>query len=171
MKRLALIVFVALTACRDEQAATPPPADLTEASVGYFCRMILTEHAGPKGQIHLAGQDAPLFFGQVRDLMAYLKGPEREAEITAIYVSDMGRAESWAEPGRSNWIEAKSAVFVVGAGVAGGMGAPEIVPFADRAAAATFIAIYGGTAVPLDQIPDDAALAPVDPAQELETPV
>jgi copper chaperone NosL len=59
---------------------------------------------------------------------------------------------------------------VVGADVAGGMGAPEIVPFASRLAAEEFVATYGGRAVAFDQIPDDAALGPVDLDQLLETP-
>ncbi len=171
MKRLALIALVLLAACKEEQAATAPePVDLTETALSYFCQMNVTEHAGPKGQIHLKGYPAPLFFAQVRDLVAYLKSPEREAEITAIYVSDMGAAPSWHEPGISNWIAADQAIFVVGAKVAGGMGAPEIVPFAASDAAARFIETYGGTALPLTDIPDDAALGPVDLNQVLETP-
>lgn len=69
-----------------------------------------------------------------------------------------------------NWIAADAAVYVVGAGVAGGMGAPEIVPFADRAAADAFIARYGGRAVALAGIPDSAALGAVDMDAQLETP-
>jgi len=55
--------------------------------------------------------------------------------------------------------------------VAGGMGAPEIVPFADPQAAQDFIAAYGGRHMSLDQIPDDAVLGPVDLDLALETPV
>lgn len=171
MRRIALVALIALAACKEEQAAAPPaPVDLTETALSYFCQMNVTEHAGPKGQIHLKGYPAPLFFAQVRDLVAYLKSPEREAEITAIYVSDMGAAPSWRAPGISNWIPADQATYVVGAEVAGGMGAPEIVPFSDPAAAENFIETYGGTALPLSDIPDDAALGPVDLNQVLETP-
>ncbi|MGV6804314.1 MAG: nitrous oxide reductase accessory protein NosL [Ruegeria sp.] len=171
MKRIALIALIALASCKEEQAAAPPdPVDLTDTALSYFCQMNVTEHAGPKGQIHLKGYPAPLFFAQVRDLVAYLKSPERDAEITAIYVSDMGAASSWHEPGISNWIAADQATFVVGAKVAGGMGAPEIVPFAAPEAATRFIKSYGGTALPLSDIPDDAALGPVDLNQILETP-
>ncbi|WP_170593459.1 nitrous oxide reductase accessory protein NosL [Ruegeria arenilitoris] len=171
MTRLALIALIALAACKEEQAAAPPdPVDLTDTALSYFCQMNVAEHGGPKGQIHLEGYPAPLFFAQVRDMVAYLKSPERDAEITAVYVSDMGAAPSWHEPGISNWIAAHQATFVVGAGVAGGMGAPEIVPFATPDAAARFIESYGGAALPLTDIPDDAALGPVDLMQSLETP-
>lgn len=168
---IALIALVALAACREEAKAPPPPASLTQEALSYFCQMNIAEHGGPKGQIHLAGFPQPIFFAQVRDLVAYLKSPEREAEITAVYVSDMGVAMSWDLPGANNWISADGAVFVTGAEVAGGMGAPEIVPFADLASAGAFISQYGGQALPLDQIPAEAALGPVNLDQPLETPI
>lgn len=91
MKRLILAAALVLSACQEKEAKVPPAAvELTEAALSYFCQMNVAEHGGPKGQIHLDGFPAPLFFAQVRDLAAYLKSPERDAEITAIYVSDMG---------------------------------------------------------------------------------
>ncbi|WP_371170596.1 nitrous oxide reductase accessory protein NosL [Aliiroseovarius sp. 2305UL8-7] len=171
MKRFAFLALLALVACNEDEAKAPPaPVELTEQALSYFCQMNIAEHGGPKGQIHLEGFPAPLFFAQVRDMVAYLKSPEREAAITAAYVSDMGRARSWADPGNDNWITAHDAVYVVGADVAGGMGAPEIVPFADEPSAASFIAEYGGEVQSLDTIPDDAALGPVNLDQKLETP-
>ncbi|WP_171177139.1 nitrous oxide reductase accessory protein NosL [Ruegeria sp. HKCCD8929] len=171
MRHLALIALVALAACKEEQAAAPPaPVELTETALSYFCQMNIAEHGGPKGQIHLEGYPAPLFFAQVRDMLAYLKSPERDAEIAAVYVSDMTVAPNWRNPGISNWIAADGALFVVGAGVAGGMGAPEVVPFADSFGAEAFIARYGGAAMPLTDIPDEAVLGPVDLDLKLETP-
>ncbi len=171
MKRIALIALIALAACKEEQAAAPPdPVDLTESALSHFCQMNIAEHGGPKGQIHLDGYPAPLFFAQVRDMVAYLKSPERDAEITAIYVSDMAVAPSWRQPGISNWIAADGATFVVGADVAGGMGAREVVPFSDISSAERFILKYGGAALSLPDIPDDAVLGPIDLDLILETP-
>jgi copper chaperone NosL len=170
MKYLLLLPFLVFSACKEEVAKAPSPAPLTQEALSYFCQMNIAEHGGPKGQIHLAGHPQPLFFAQVRDLVAYLKSPEREAEITAVYVSDMGAALSWGVPGKNNWISAEQATFVVGAGVAGGMGAPEIVPFTSPQAAQDFIATYGGVPMSFDQIPDDAAIGPVDLDVLLETP-
>lgn len=167
---LIALTVLTLTACKEEVVEVPPPADLTETALSYFCQMDIADHGGPKGQIHLAGHEQPLFFAQVRDMVAYLKSPERDAEITAIYVSDMGAAPNWERPGISNWITAEDATFVVGAPVRGGMGAPEIVPFASADAATGFIDRFGGQALPLSDIPDDAALGPVDLEQPLETP-
>ncbi|WP_319545871.1 nitrous oxide reductase accessory protein NosL [Ruegeria conchae] len=170
MKRLALIALVALTACKEEVAKAPDPVDLTPDALSYFCQMNIAEHGGPKGQIHLDGYPAPLFFAQVRDMLAYLKSPERDAKITAVYVSDMGVAPSWGQPGISNWIAADGAIFVVGADVAGGMGAREVVPFAKLDEAQDFILRYGGSAVPLSDVPDAEVLGPVDLDLLLETP-
>ncbi len=170
MRYLALIALVAIAACKEEVVEAPDPVDLTPDALSYFCQMNIAEHGGPKGQIHLEGYPAPLFFAQVRDMVAYLKSPERDAEITAVYVSDMGVASSWRDPGISNWIAADGATFVVGADVAGGMGAREVVPFADPADAEAFIARYGGTALPLSDIPEAEVLGPVDLDLILETP-
>lgn len=51
---------------------------------------------------------------------------------------------------------------MVGADVVGGMGAPELVPFSDPAAAQDFAATHGGAVMTLDEIPDTAVLAPVE---------
>lgn len=162
MRHLIILLVLMLPACREEVVTAPDPVPMTTEALSFFCQMNISEHAGPKGQIHLRGLPAPIFFAQVRDLVAYLKIPERDAKITAVYVSDMGTADSWHTPGASNWIIASEAHFVIDSGVAGGMGAPEIVPFADRASASKFTAKNGGSIVSLDGIPNAAALAPVD---------
>ncbi|MEP2718448.1 nitrous oxide reductase accessory protein NosL [Pseudophaeobacter sp.] len=168
---LLAVLTLPLVACQEEEAQLPPaPVALTQSALSYFCQMNISEHGGPKGQVHLNGFPAPLFFAQVRDLVAYLKGPEREADITAVYVSDMGIAPSWAAPGIDNWILADEAFFVIESNVAGGMGAPEIVPFARAEDAEEFAARYGGTVTSLAQMPAETALGPVDLDQALETP-
>lgn len=166
---LALAALL-LSACKEEVAAIPDPAPLTEEAVGHFCQMNVLTHGGPKAQIHLEGWDAPLFFTQVRDGLAYLRGPERDARVLATYVSDMGAAPSWEEPGTTNWIPAETAVFVIGSGRMGGMGAPEAVPFARPEHADAFIARHGGRAVSFTEIPDDAILSPVHLDEHPETP-
>ncbi|MGR3462135.1 MAG: nitrous oxide reductase accessory protein NosL [Roseovarius sp.] len=161
MKRFLLAALL-LAACREEEARAPDPVTMTDAARGYLCRMQVDRQPGPKAQVHLAGLPDPIFFDQVRDALAYLKGPERDARIAAVYVSDMGRAPSWDAPGPDNWTEADTAHFVVGADVTGGMGAPEIVPFSDAAAARAFAADKGGEVMTLDAIPPETVLAPVD---------
>jgi copper chaperone NosL len=132
----------------------PLPVAMNADSTGYFCQMNILEHPGPKAQIHLASfPGSPLFFSQVSDAVAYLKMPEQADAVTATYVSDMGAAVSWANPGETNWIAADKALFVVGSSAKGGMDAPEIVPFGDAAQARAFAARNGGAVYPFAKIP------------------
>jgi copper chaperone NosL len=59
-------------------------------------------------------------------------------------------------------VDGSCALYVVGARVKGGMGAPEVVPFSDSARAEAFAQLNGGAVMTLDQIPDEAILAPVE---------
>ena len=160
MKKLALIALLALSACREETAEIPPPVEMTAAAVGYYSQMDLLEHPGPKAQIHLKDVSAPIFFAQVRDALAFQRMPEQNSVIAAIYVSDMDRAASWAEPGPNNWVAADAAWFVMGSQQAGGMGADEMVPFASETGAQAFAARNGGKVLRMNDIPDSAVLAP-----------
>ncbi|WP_299623247.1 nitrous oxide reductase accessory protein NosL [Pelagibius sp.] len=161
MKR-ALLALLLLAACNDEVAVVPDPVPLSDTALSHFCQMWIADHGGPKAQIHLEGFAEPIFFAQVRDALAYLRSPEREAPITAVYVSDMAEAPSWEEPGADNWVDAAAATFVVGADVVGGMGAPEVAPFGDTSAAEAFAARHGGSVMALDEIPMEAVLGAVE---------
>jgi copper chaperone NosL len=162
-QRLTLLAaLLALAACNAQNAGPPSPVSMTEEALGHYCQMNLLEHPGPKAQIHLSGISEPLFFSQVRDAIAYQRMPEQSHAITAIYVSDMAAAPSWEFPGADNWIDADGAVYVVGATLVGGMGAPELVPFSSRETAQAFIAEHGGTPVTLEAVPDAMVLAPVE---------
>ncbi|MFN4008389.1 MAG: nitrous oxide reductase accessory protein NosL [Pannonibacter sp.] len=159
-----------LPACQPEAAKDlPPPVAMTEAALGHYCQMNLLEHPGPKAQVHLVGMDGrPLFFSQVRDAIAYQRLPEQSHGIRAVYVSDMAKAPSWDNPGAENWIAAETAIYVVGAKLAGGMGAPELVPFSSRESAAAFAAEHGGSVLDLAAIPDEDVLAPVEFATDAD---
>lgn len=150
MKRLVLAVLL-LAACRQE-AGLPDPVALTPEAVGYFCQMNILDHGGPKAQVHLdTFPGRPLFFSQVRDAVAYLRMPERDGQILATYVTDMGGAD-WNAPDRAPWVATDKAVYVVGSDRMGGMDQPEFIPFADPAKAADFAARHGGDVQTLDQI-------------------
>lgn len=164
MKRMILALFL-LAGCREELAALPAPVELNADAVGHFCQMNLLEHDGPKAQVHLAGLSGhPLFFSQVRDAVAYMRLPEQSATVLGVYVNDMGAAgATWKEPGATNWINAEDAVFVIGSAQAGGMGAPELVPFGDMASAQAFADVNGGQAMALHDVPDTAVLGADEP--------
>ncbi len=165
-----LILSGGLAGCGEAESniAKPQAIELTEEAAGFYCQMVILEHDGPKGQIHLAGMLAPIWFSQIRDGIAYIKSADQPAEILSFYVNDMGKAKSWTEPGAGNWIDAYDAIYVVGADVVGGMGAPEIVPFSNKADAEAFIAAKGGSIMSIEDIPIETVLAPVERAEPKE---
>ena len=143
-------------------AAPPPPVEVSAEATGHYCGMLLVDHEGPKGQIHLAGRAAPVWFSSVRDTIAFMRLPEEPRDITAIYVNDMGRAQQWAQPDAGSWVDARKAWFVIDSDRRGGMGAPEAVPFSDPAAAEAFRKAHHGRVLRLADIPDAYVLGPVD---------
>jgi copper chaperone NosL len=170
-------VFIAimaglLAACDAEPEAVAPaaPLEVTGEATGHYCGMLLADHAGPKGQVHLASRDEPLWFSSVRDTIAFTRLPEEPKDITAIYVNDMGQAQNWQQPEPGTWTEAREAWFVIESDRRGGMGAPEAVPFSQQEAAAAFRAAHGGRLVRFDDIPQDYVLGPVELNEHPETP-
>jgi copper chaperone NosL len=149
VSRLSWILWLAtavmLTACSKEHSAeAPPPQVMGGDATGHYCGMLLAEHPGPKGQVLLKSRDEPVWFSSVRDTFTFLRLPEEPKDVAAVYVSDMGKAPNWEQPGNDNWILAKDAVFVVGSDRQGGMSGAEAVPFSHEDAARVFISQHGG---------------------------
>lgn len=148
IKAGAIILALLVAGCSKEEAASaPPPVAISGDSIGYYCGMMLSEHAGPKGQILLASGKSPVWFSSVRDAFTFLRLPEEPKDITAVYVTDMAKAPSWEQPGADNWIAAADAMFVVGSDQQGGMGGAEAVPFGAKDAAEAFAKEHGGQVV------------------------
>jgi copper chaperone NosL len=163
MKRLglasALVALVLLAGCNEkQQAALPPPHQMTAEAIGRYCGMNVLEHPGPKGQIFVASLIEPVWFSSARDAIAFTMLPDEPKDILAIYVSDMAKAPSWDKPGADNWVEARKALFVIESHVQGGMGGAEAVPFSNRAAAEKFVAGNGGKIVGFTEVPRDYVL-------------
>ncbi len=156
--RIALLALLTtVSACKTE-AEKPAPQAVGDTSIGRYCGMMLSEHEGPRGQIFVAGEKGPVWFCSARDAIAFTLLPEEPKDIAAIYVTDMGAAPSWADPGDTNWTDAKTASFVIGSDAVGGMGGAEAVPFADRTKAEAFAQARGGQVVAFDTIPADYIL-------------
>lgn len=164
MRRITLLAVLIGTlvsaGCNDQKAAEAPPApmELVSSAIGHYCGMSVLEHTGPKGQIILASRKEPIWFSSARDTLSFTMLPEEPKDIRAIYVSDMARAPSWDEPGAKNWIDARTAFFVLGSRMKGGMGADEAVPFSDRGSAETFSKVNGGRVAAFAEIPKDYVL-------------
>ena len=158
IRLLVLAALALLAACDEEESPPPPPQELTGNDISHYDQMIVVAHAGPKAQILLESQEEPVWFSSVRDAFAFHLLPEEPRDIAAIYVTDMARAESWADPGPGIWIEARDAVFVIGSDMRGGMGAEEPVPFGTEEAARAFAAEHGGEIVGFDDVPQDYIL-------------
>jgi copper chaperone NosL len=169
---VASLLSALLTAgCENEARTTPPPPfALTADAMGRYCGMNVLEHAGPKGQVILdAKVGEPIWFSSARDTLAFTMLPEEPKDYVAIYVSDMGKAPSWEQPGATNWIDAKTAFYVIGSKLKGGMGADEAVPFSSKAAAAQFAATNGGKVVNFADVPRDYVLGGGDDAAGADT--
>ncbi len=148
-----------LAACGpDETADIPKPVNLTQEASGYFCNMTVVDHPGPKAHAFVKGSKTPFWFTSARDAVAFAMLPESANGIAAIYVTDMGTVAVWEEAAKGEWIEARTAFYVIGSSKRGGMGAPEAVPFAEEARAKLFQAEFGGEVLSYSDIPRDYVL-------------
>ena len=142
------LVLLLLAACSGGEEAKAPaePQDPDRSASCEVCGMTVVDYPGPKAQIWLQGEDAPLHFCSTRDFFAYLLEPDspQPHRMRAMFVHDMG-ATDWEDPqpGSASWIPAKEAFYVVGSDRKGSMG-PTLASFAERAAAASFRDQHGG---------------------------
>ncbi len=157
-----ITVLLLLTGCfGNDDIARPTPIELTDDDQSYFCGMTAAGHPGPKAQIHILGREVPIWFAAARDAVGFIKLPDESNEVLAVYVTDMGKA-NWLSPEAGPWIDIKEAEIVIESTKRGGMGAPAVVPFADKTAAQKFIDQHGGRIVSLDEIPVDYVLGMVE---------
>ena len=110
--------------------------------------MILNDYAGPKAQIHYK-EGKPDFFCDLTELFSVVLLPEQKRAIAAMYVQDMGKA-NWEHP-QGNWIDAKTAVYVVGSRKHGSMG-PTFGSFSSAQDAEAFAQKEGGKVLRFEQI-------------------
>lgn len=144
-----------LVACdKTPKVEVPPPQTLTREASGYYCLMTVVNHSGPKGQIILSDQTDAIWFTSVRDTIAFTLSPEEPKNIAAIYVNDMTDTD-WDNPGADNWIAADKAWYVLDSNLAGGMGAPEAIPFSTKAKAELFAEEHGGSVYDFSSLPSD----------------
>lgn len=145
-----LALIAALAACSEAAqkiAAQEPTNDTACALDG----MILKDYAGPKAQMHYT-EGQPDFFCDLTELFGQVLVPEHKRAVAAIYVQDMGKTE-WEHP-QGNWIDAKTAVYVVGSKKRGSMG-PTFGSFSNVQDAEVFAQKEGGKVFRFEQITAD----------------
>lgn len=132
-----------LSGCGDKAAeqTSLAPVEIDRSTSCELDGMLLADYPGPKAQVRFAGQDKPSFFCDTVELFATLLAGEQVRAAQAVYVQDMGQAD-WNAP-KGHWIDAKTAVYVVGGKRHGSMG-PTIGSFAQEADAKKFAGEYGG---------------------------
>lgn len=136
-----------LGACKQAvpQAIAQEPTNDTDCSLDG---MVLIDYPGPKAQI-LYAEGKPDFFCNVMELFSVVLMPEQKRRVAAMFVQDMGKA-NWDHP-HANWIDAKTAFYVVGSKKPGSMG-PTFGSFANTQDAENFVKKEGGRIVRFDQI-------------------
>jgi len=164
---LSLIV-VGCESVTDTQRVAPAPQALSSDALGYYCNMLVVNHDGPKGQIHVGDIAQPLWFASVRDTLAFTHLPGEPKNLAAIYVNDMTGVspgdQTWKQPSDGTWIDARHAWYVLDAPVKGGMGSPEPVPFKTEETANTFAARFGGRVVAFANVVADDVIGTADAA-------
>ena len=138
----ALATSSLLAGCGDKAAEQQSlaPVEIDRSTSCELDGMLLADYPGPKAQIHYAGQEKPSFFCDTIELFNTLLAGEQVRAVRAVYVQDMGKAD-WNEP-KGHWIDAKTAVYVLGSKRHGSMG-PTIASFAQEADAAKFAGEHG----------------------------
>ena len=145
-----IALLAALAACSNatQKIAAQEPADDTTCSLDG---MVLKDFAGPKAQIHYT-EGKPDFFCDLPELFGVLLAPEHKRAVAGVFVQDMGKSD-WEHP-RGNWIDAKSAIYVVGSRKHGSMG-PTFGAFSNVQDAEAFVTKEGGKVLRFDQITID----------------
>ncbi len=146
-----IVIAFLLTGCSKEDSAETSPLTLTKDHACKICGMILVEYPGPKAQIHYKKGASETFCCTPHMFMGYLN-PERPRNISAMYVHDMGEAD-WDHP-KNEWIDAKTAYYVLGGDKKGPMGEP-LVPFSALEGAESYVKEHGGRIIRFDDITMD----------------
>lgn len=151
-----LLSIALLTACGQQAAQNTAAVEITRDTACSLDGMTLADYPGPKAQIHFASQPAPEYFCDLMEMFDIYLKPEQARKVTALYVQDMGRT-SWEEP-KGEWIDAKTAFYVVGSKKMGSMG-PTFGSFAKEDDAKKFVSANGGKVYKFGEItPDMTAL-------------
>lgn len=144
---LALWLPLFFFGCNQEEKAI----NATEIDRSTSCSldgMILMDYPGPKAQIHYDKDEADFFCDTMEMFSIYLR-PEQKKRVKALFTQDMGKTP-WEQP-TGNWIDAKSAYYVVDSKKLGAMG-PTLAAFSSMEDAQAFVTRFGGKILRFDEV-------------------
>ncbi len=151
IKYIALIMSLALMSCaKDTPNVIAKVAAIETSDQCHLCGMIITNFAGPKGELAIKGENKVVKFCSTKDLFAYFLQPENKHRTVALYVHDMSKSP-WETPDDDHFIAAKDAYFVWGSSRKGGMGST-LASFSDLSTAELFTKEYGGKVIGFNEI-------------------
>lgn len=137
-------------ACKQSETKLQP-VEPTREHTCQVCGMIIVDFPGAKAQIHYSKGEYDTFCSTLDMFLFYLQ-PDRPADITAVYVNDMGKADM--EHPVNHWTDATKAFYVYGGDVMGPMG-EAIVPFSDLKEAEAYIKRHGGRVIKFNDVTMD----------------
>jgi copper chaperone NosL len=157
-KLLYLAIILILSACTRDAGKKASPVEFSREHACVVCGMIIVDFPGAKAQIHYKDGKMSTFCSTL-DMFLFYFQPDRPADISAIYVNDMGKADPAHTKG--HWIDAQKAVYVQGGDVMGPMG-EALVPFLEKKDAELYRKKHGGRILAFSEVTMDM-LRPMAP--------
>ncbi len=144
MKNLALTITVLLLIVSAEIGRSEGPTageNITHESRCPVCGMFVAKYPQWLTQMNMADSSTQVFDG-VKDMMAYYFSPQQYGAAPDIAVNEIFVKDYYSQ----KWIAGRKAFFVLGSDVYGPMG-HELIPFAEQAAAASFVKDHQGKVI------------------------
>lgn len=144
---LALLLVTFALGCTKKEEAIKA-AEIDRATSCSLDGMILMDYPGPKAQIHY-DKGEPDFFCDTMEMFSIYLRPEQKKRVRALFTQDMGKTP-WEQP-KGNWIDAKSAYYVLDSKKLGAMG-PTLAAFSRIEDAQAFVKQFGGKVLRFDEV-------------------
>ena len=135
---LLLLMFSAETARSEGPQAGE---GISKESRCPVCGMFVAKYPQWLTQLNMTDGSSQIFDG-VKDMMAYYFSPQQYGAAPQIAVEEIFVKDYYSQ----KWIDGRKAFFVLDSDVYGPMG-HELIPFAERAAAESFVKDHQGTAL------------------------
>lgn len=144
---LALLLATFALGCTKKEEAIKA-AEIDRGTSCSLDGMILMDYPGPKAQIHY-DKGEPDFFCDTMEMFSIYLRPEQKKRVRALLTQDMGKTP-WEQP-KGNWIDAKSAYYVLDSKKLGAMG-PTLAAFSRIEDAQAFVKQFGGKVLRFDEV-------------------